>query len=242
MNTIKLITITALVFLYSLVDAQPSFRPAYSDYFIEIPARGRFTVSLGDESISSLNGRFRFFDIREGRYPVVIEVNNKVIYRSDVFVKPGMRTIAVLNQDILRPVKDLDLGRCSYDNWDKPLTDGYNNRPTPGRPYVNDCPPLMTSTAFERFSRSIRQASFDKNKLSVIDLTAPYAGFTVGQMIDVVKLMDFSDGKVSAVRKMFPSVADPENAFMLLDAFDFQKDKDKVKSIIMSERYQRIGG
>ncbi|WP_207422242.1 DUF4476 domain-containing protein [Desertivirga brevis] len=242
MNTIKLITITALVFLCSLVNAQPSFRTAFSEYFIEVPARGRFTVSLGDESISSINGRFRFFDIREGRYPVVIEANNKVIYRSDVFVKPGIRTIAVLNQDALRPVKDLDLGRCSYDNWDKPLTEGYSNRPPMGRPYLNNCPPLMTSSAFERFSKSLRQASFDKNKLSVIDLTAPYAGFTVDQVIDVVRLMAFSDGKVSAVRKMFPSVTDPENAFMLLDAFDFQKDKDKVKSIIVTERYQRVGG
>ncbi|WP_207536031.1 DUF4476 domain-containing protein [Desertivirga arenae] len=240
MNTIKLITITALVFLYSFVDGQPSFRASYSEYFVEVPVRGRFTVSLGEESISSINGRFRFFDLREGLHPIVIEHNDRLVYRAEVIVKPGMRTITVLNQNVLKLVKDLDLGRCSYDNWDKPLSEGYNNRP--GRPYVNNCPPLMTPAAFERFSKSLKQASFDKNKLSVIDLTTPYAGFTVDQVLDVVKLMDFSDGKISAVRKMFPSVADPENAFLLFDAFDFQKDKDKVKSIIVSESYHRVGG
>lgn len=241
MSTIKLIAVTTLVFLYSFVDAQPGFRASYSEYFIEVPVKGRFTVSVGDETISSLNGRFRFFDVMPGRFPVVIEANNRVVYRSDVFIKPGMRTIAVWSQNTLRTIKDLDIERCSYDNWDKPLTENFR-RPSANRPYVEDHPSIMPPSAFDRFLSSLKRASFDKDKLSVIDLTAPYSGFTIDQVVNVVKLMSFSDGKISAVRKMLPSVADPQNSFLLLEAFDFQKDRDKVKSIIMAERPNRIGG
>jgi len=240
MKSIKLIAIVALVIISSAVNGQMGFRSAYSEFFIEIPARGRFTVSLGDETISSQKGRFRFFDAREGRWPLVIESNNRVIYRSDVFIKPGMRTIAVLNRNSLNIVKDLDLERCSYDSWDRPLNDNYTQgRPNNGRPYQDNYLPVMSPASFDRFMRSVKDANFDKEKLSVIDLTAGYSYFTVDQIVAVVKAMDFSDGKISAVRKLYPSVADPENVFQLLDAFDYPSDKEKVKNIVMAGRPQR---
>ena len=247
MKPLNLTLISILISISSFINAQSNFRASTAEYFIEASSKGRYTVSIGDESISSTSGRFRFFDLPEGRLPVIIEQNNKVIYKSTISIKPGMRSIAVLNRNSLRSIKELDLERYQLDNWDRVLADNYNHgkpgtgRPNPGRPYQDRYSSVMSPDAFNRFMTSIKGASFDKNKLDVLDLTVGYSYFTVDQIIQVLNSMSFSDGKLEVVRKMYPSVADPENVFQLIDSFTFSSDKEKAKAIILAGRSHQGG-
>jgi hypothetical protein len=241
MKTSNLIAIILLVFNSFSPNAQPVFRAATSEFFIEIPPGARYTVTIGDETISSRNGRFRFFDLPSGRLPVEIALNNRLIVRSDVFAKPGIRSIAVLNRNSLSTIKDLELGQCNLGNWDQILEDNYpESRPSHRRSYEREIYlPVMSPEAFSNFITSLRKTPFSKDKLGLIDLTVGYSYFTVSQIKQVITMMTFSDEKFEALEKMSPHMADSENAYDLIESFRFSDDKENARSIILAGKSQR---
>lgn len=236
MTSLKLFTVTALLAISSFfANAQSNFRAAESEFFIEIPQRGRFTVSLGDETISSNTGRFRFFNVSYNRLPLVIEVNNQVVLRTEVFVKPAMRSIAVFSRNRVDIIKDLPLANSFLNNWDKCVEDKSNPNYPATQPFPNIYP--MSAESFDRFLQTIKNSPFEKDKLSVIDIGAKNAAFTVNQVGSIIGLFSFSDAKLSVLKKLYPSVIDPENGFMIMDSFTFSSDKEKAKRIILAGNY-----
>lgn len=86
MKSSNLLAAFILLFQFSFSNGQPIFRASTSEFFIETPPGGRYTVTIGDETISSRNGRVRFFDIPSGRQPVEIALNNRLVLKSDIYM------------------------------------------------------------------------------------------------------------------------------------------------------------
>ncbi len=90
----------------------------------------------------------------------------------------------------------------------------------------------MAPAAFAKLVEQITKASFQKDKISVMELAAKANHFTVEQVGKLVDVFDFSDGKVKVVSLTSQRLVDPDNRFELLSHFEFSADKDKAKTIL----------
>ena len=73
---------------------------ASSEFFMKINTNGNYTVSLGNQTISTSANVFRFFDLANGNYQLrVIEnsYNGRVVYDKPIFINDGFRFIAELD-------------------------------------------------------------------------------------------------------------------------------------------------
>src|SRR6476661_2630853 len=154
MNTPKRLALLCLLFLTCAFHAKSQIRYAPAEFFIEVPSAYQLKVSLGDDTISSRNSRFRFFEVRSGRQPLHIRSGQRTLFRGDVFITPGMRTIATLTGNRLRVLEELNLERYTYDSWNTIFGNTkLPDRPTRGRPYRNYLP-LMSPSSYDQLKQS----------------------------------------------------------------------------------------
>lgn len=92
----------------------------------------------------------------------------------------------------------------------------------------------MTEQEFKNFVQGIQKESFEKNMLGVVELASRNSYFTVDQVIRIIELFSFSSGKVQVVSLTYPRILDTHNSHLLLSAFTYSADKEKVKEIINS--------
>jgi hypothetical protein len=91
-------------------------------------------------------------------------------------------------------------------------------------------PLAMASGPFLQLEAAIENEAFDDGKLAVLQTAARGNHFTVSQASTLVSLLTFSDGKVDAAATLYPLVVDPENWYQIYGVFDFDSDKEALRS------------
>lgn len=86
----------------------------------------------------------------------------------------------------------------------------------------------MAPDAFAAAKRSIEAADFEQTKLSVAQQIASSHCMTSGQVREVLGLFDFEQTKLDFAKRTYPNVWDPQNYFMVNDAFDFDHSKQEL--------------
>lgn len=90
----------------------------------------------------------------------------------------------------------------------------------------------MEDDAFRALVAAVRNERFSEGQLNVIQQAATRNYFRVGQLKNLIELLSFSATKLRALELGAPRLTDPENAFMLYDAFTFSADKEQAKAIL----------
>jgi hypothetical protein len=85
---------------------------------------------------------------------------------------------------------------------------------------------------FKRLLKSIQNASFEDEKIQVLQLAVEDRLFTVRQVGKLVDAFDFSDGKVKVVELTSGRLLDRRNRYQILERFDFESDKTRAKSYL----------
>lgn len=73
---------------------------AESELFLKINKNGNFIVSVNDQSIQSSSGKFRFFDLYNGNYTIVVRENtwgSPVVFQQTVPIRNGYRYVAEIS-------------------------------------------------------------------------------------------------------------------------------------------------
>lgn len=65
----------------------------YSEVFLRIPENGIFTVTIGNQSITTTSGKFRFFDLLPGNQSLAVFENGMLLYRTRIVVQNNHRMI-----------------------------------------------------------------------------------------------------------------------------------------------------
>lgn len=78
----------------------------------------------------------------------------------------------------------------------------------------------------------IRSASFDDNKLGLVEVASLRCCYTSGQCARILSLFSFSDGKMRALQSMAPHVVEMSNAYEIYNSFSFDSDKEKAARIL----------
>eukprot|EP01122_Echinamoeba_exundans_P010783 TRINITY_DN4102_c0_g1_i1.p1 TRINITY_DN4102_c0_g1~~TRINITY_DN4102_c0_g1_i1.p1 ORF type:complete len:469 (-),score=85.93 TRINITY_DN4102_c0_g1_i1:32-1438(-) len=79
---------------------------------------------------------------------------------------------------------------------------------------------------------NIRNASFSRDKIAIIQTSANSRTFTCSQVFELLKELPFSEDKHEACLALYPKISDAANFAVVLEAFDFSSDKDRVKKAL----------
>jgi hypothetical protein len=89
---------------------------------------------------------------------------------------------------------------------------------------------------FEALLTSLHAARFGSERTNLLETSLELRDVTVAQAARLLATFPFSGERVEAARFIVPRLSDPERAFKLIDAMQFQSDKDELKEIIKQAR------
>ena len=214
------------------IDWEYDYNGGYAEVFIRIPERGRFTVSIGDQEITSTTGMYRFFDLTATPQPLSIWQGRTLIYR--VTINPSDNTRMVMDffsRDGLYLLDEISLnnnqpsyhGRQWNDVWNRSYG-GYGGAP------------MMRQSDFNNFFKMYKDETFDKDKLSFFRAQKNIVSFTTEQVGQLMEELSFDDNKLIIAQEAYPNVVDPQNYYQLQNKFTFSSGKKKLSEFLQSVR------
>ena len=127
---------------------------AASELFLKINKSGRYTVTIDDNTMSSRNNIFRFYDLNNGNYVLRVTQNNffnTVVYERPINLQNGYRTVAELDHNWnLQIIHQLPYQQTAwYLDQVYPNGNGYPNNPNyPQGNYPPLCPKHHKPTCY----------------------------------------------------------------------------------------------
>ena len=214
------------------IDWEYDYNGGYAEVFIRIPERGRFTVSIGDQEITSTTGMYRFFDLTATPQPLSIWQGRTLIYR--VTINPSDNTRMVMDffsRDGLYLLDEISLnnnqpsyhGRQWNDVWNRSYG-GYGGAP------------MMRQSDFNNFFKMYKDETFDKDKLSFFRAQKNIVSFTTEQVGQLMEELSFDDNKFIIAQEAYPNVVDSQNYYQLQAKFTFPSGKKKLSEFLQSVR------
>lgn len=79
---------------------------------------------------------------------------------------------------------------------------------------------------------AISEESFSAGKLRVLEDASQARGFCVDHAVQILKLYDFENDKLNALKLLAPRLTDRQNKFKIYKAFDFDATRDQAKKIL----------
>lgn len=212
-----------------------------AEVFLRIPQSGNYTVEIEDQLMNNSTGKFRFFELRAGIIPIAIYENNFLIYRTKLNVRNNMRLVLDFfpNSGLYLlgnyPVQNLSYGINEWDDiWNNPYMNQNGNGNWNGNSgtntYYNN---VMNPQEFNTFLIALdRNASFDKDKISMISGVSRNTNFTSAQVQSILKAMSFDENRLEVAKQLYQNCADRRNYFVVFDSFSFESSKRKLQDYL----------
>lgn len=179
-----------------------------------------FVVYIDGQQVCSPTSSCFVANLSRGDYQV--EVYSASIGRRGEYERRGK----LLYNERIRytgiDIKDIFIERGS----DRPT------RPRPGNDYDDASSSVMNRDSFERFFRSLKEKTFDSEKIEFLDMALLTSYFTSAQCQRLVDLYTFDSEKLKIMQKMYPRIADKQNFYLVIDKLTFQSDRKKMNDFV----------
>jgi len=216
-----------------------NYNDGNSEVFLRIPENGNYSVEIGDQYMSNSTGKFRFFELRAGNIPISIYENNYLIYRTRLNVRNNTRLVLDFFSDYglyllgNYPVQNQSYGINEWDDvWNNPYGNqngNWNGNQGNGNYFGS----VMNNQEFGNLVASLkRNASFDKDKIPMINGAARNYNFTAMQIQTLAKLISFDDSRLQIAKQLFSKCVDRQNFYVVYDAFSFDRSKRELAEFI----------
>lgn len=208
-----------------------TYDAGYAEVFIRIPEMGRFTISLGEQEISSSSGMFRFFDVYAQNQELNIWYGRKLIYRVTINPRNNTRLVLdffsqrglfLLEEIDLNNVREVYYGRRWNDLWNS----SYGTR-------------TMSHNNFESFFSMFKNQSFDDGKLKFFRMQKNVTSFTTKQVADMMECMSFDNNRLILAKEAFHNVIDRENYYKLHKSFSFRSTANEFADFLENRNNNR---
>ncbi|MXV14754.1 DUF4476 domain-containing protein [Hufsiella ginkgonis] len=224
-----------LAVLFSPIAARCQVTTSDAELFIAIKETGKYEISVDDESISSRAGRFRFFELEPGNALVTINVAGKQVFRREVSLKAGTRTMASFSTaDGFKLNDELPMyadGRYALDNWNGGIVREEERPGGNNRPFFRE----MRPEEFAGLFNSYKKETFDDGKLRFLQVTLRNNRLSVNQLIQLLQRITFDDNRLVAAVNCYPAVYDRGNFFKIRDIFNYRITKDKFDAFLLRQ-------
>ncbi|MEX0997928.1 MAG: DUF4476 domain-containing protein [Flavobacteriaceae bacterium] len=94
--------------------------------------------------------------------------------------------------------------------------------------------PVISNEMFQQLKRSVENESFDSSRLELLESTLKNNFFTSNHIKELMTLLSFDSGRLQFAKSAYTSVVDPENYFVVRDAFKFSSSKSALTKHIES--------
>lgn len=209
-----------------------NYDAGYAEVFIRIPEMGRFTISLGEQEISSSTGMFRFFDVYAKNQELNIWYGRRLIYR--VTIAPRNNTRLVLDffsQRGLFLLEEIDLTNVQEVYYGRRWNDVWNN--------AYGMRNIMNNNSFHSFFKMFEDQSFDDDKLKFFRMQKNTTSFTSKQIADMMECLSFDSNKLTLAKEAFYNVVDPENYYKLHKNFSFRSTANELTDFLTQQNNNR---
>ncbi len=152
------------------------------------------------------------------RIVVYFDNNNRVVSYREIVLPPGNNSN---QQAIPVPMPPYD----DYPDMERPYP-GYRNRIYP-----------LSDDEFSIVYKRMKEATFDDNKMALIDVAVLGCYFTCAQCAKLINMFSFSDKQLRALKMMAPRIVDPQNGYTIYQVFKFSSDKDEAARILQRSYY-----
>lgn len=152
------------------------------------------------------------------RIVVYFDNNNRVVSYREIVLPPGNNSN---QQTIPVPMPPYD----DYPDMERPYP-GYRNRIYP-----------LSDDEFSIVYKRMKEATFDDNKMALIDVATLGCYFTCAQCAKLINMFSFSDKQLRALKMMAPRIVDPQNGYTIYQVFKFSSDKDEAARILQRSYY-----
>ncbi|WP_036086432.1 DUF4476 domain-containing protein [Leptospira weilii] len=97
---------------------------------------------------------------------------------------------------------------------------------------VNFSVAAVNHGTFANIKGRIDKEGFSDGKLSVLKSEVSRATFTAEQVAELMDLFSFSTDKIKALTSLRNRIEDPENAYVIVERFSYDKDKKSAASLL----------
>lgn len=91
----------------------------------------------------------------------------------------------------------------------------------------------MKSGDFKKFCRYVKDTSFDKNKIHIVEIATFGSYFSSEQCYKILSLFSFDDNKLAVLRILKPVILDYNCAEKILSSFSFSSKREKAAAILL---------
>ncbi len=91
----------------------------------------------------------------------------------------------------------------------------------------------MRSADFKKFYKYVKETSFDKNRLQLVEIAAFGSYFSSEQCYKLLSLFSFDDNKLAAIKIMEPRMIDSRYYEKILKQFSFSSNREKATAILL---------
>lgn len=206
-----------------------------AEVFVQVAERGNFKVYLDDELISSVTGRFRFYDVYNTRPILTILAGSEKVFSREINVIPNKRLVFNFSRRSgLTLLKDLNIyinNVYALDDFDQYIDAAVSpNRPEQSQ-YSND---------FDALVARVKQEAFDDQKLKVITAYSNYAALSTKQIGQLLPLFFKDESKLLLAKQEFQYVVDPHQFYLLKDSFTFMGTKDEFMKFLEAQKTEQV--
>lgn len=91
----------------------------------------------------------------------------------------------------------------------------------------------MRGADFKKFYKYVKETSFDKNKLQMVEIASFGSYFSSEQCYKLLSLFSFDDNKLEALKIMEPQMVDSRYFEKILKLFSFSSNREKATAILL---------
>ena len=91
----------------------------------------------------------------------------------------------------------------------------------------------MRGADFKKFYKYVKETSFDKNRLQLVEIAAFGSYFSSEQCYKLLSLFSFDDNKLAAIKIMEPRMIDSRYYEKILKQFSFSSNREKTAAILL---------
>ena len=91
----------------------------------------------------------------------------------------------------------------------------------------------MRGADFKKFYKYVKETSFDKNKLQLVEIASFGSYFSSEQCYKLLSLFSFDDNKLVVLKIMEPRMIDSRYFEKILKLFSFSSNREKATAILL---------
>jgi len=206
-----------------------------SELVIQFSQPGIYKAEIGREFYESYRGSVEISGLRAGFYHVnMYRLQKQHPHDPGRWVLIGRDTIEITRRSLVETVWSDRRG------FQQTVVTSLNRRGGNHSGFANHRPPNarpvfhMPDPVFHALTSRLASASFESTRREIAYSAIAQHGISVGQLRIVLNYFNFDSNRLALAKSVHPFVFDPENYFMLTDAFVFESNARAI--VAMSHR------